>query len=231
MGYPPHYLLQIGGPLGLSEEWSCSIRLHHPDDATRPAAIRAAAAASELDDVVADVRAWLTAMEGYRPSSQRLGYVKFNAIGADGRYQSSQTTEIQYTTGQLPGQSPPAPFQNALAVSWLTDAQRGLASRGRIFLPAAPWQVGDDGQFTAAAVGPVASMTRTFIQNLGNWPGFDLPNSPVPSVVSRGKVLGPGSFGQGAARPITRVAVGRVPDTQRRRRAKLREEHVLSDPI
>ncbi len=231
MAYPPHYLLQFGGPLGLSEEWSCSIRLHHPDDATRPNELRAAAAASELDDVVNDVRSWLTAMEGYRPSSQRLGYVKFNAITAAGTYASSSTTEVQYTTGQLPGQSPPAPFQNALAISWLTSAQRGLASRGRIFIPAAPWQVGDDGQFTAAAVGPVATMTRTFIQNLGNWPGFDLPSSPVPSVVSRGKLLGPKSWGPGLARPITRVAVGRVPDTQQRRRAKLREEHVLSEPI
>jgi hypothetical protein len=214
-----HVLLTWGGKLPGGESWTCGIRLceqlHVPGSETVPPQ--------------AEVRSWLNssladAVQAYhtRPGTcihqaAKLSFAKAARVGTDGRYMDQSTDEHVFTDlaggGNTSLQQPPQ--QIALAISLTTGYTRGPAHRGRFYLPMPIIYPGAEGLIDPNDAQGIAGSTRTFLEALADVPGIDAPNSLTPCVMSQ--------RGGGAHRVITGVEVGRVLDTQRRRRRGLKE--------
>jgi hypothetical protein len=145
-------------------------------------------------------------------------------IGTDGkmvgepRYVTNGTSHIAAGTGT--SRFPP---QVAL-VATLRAAQRGPARLGRIYLPGPAQTIGSDWRLSVANQTNYLNAVVTFIKAAANsWnasdPLFDVAAVNVSKV------------GAGALQRVEFVSVGRVLDTQRRRRNKLVEERVESGDI
>lgn len=219
MAFPEHYLLQFGGDLR-GDIWSCGIRFSKP---SLPFDVLDAGEQETLaDDMAGDIVTWMNAAGSGWSSASKLRYVKFNRITALGRYQDTGATHQKtYDTAPFPG-SPVGsdlPNQVAMVVSWVTAAQRGRASKGRIFVPVPGITIiGALGTFAStgsSSVESAATAAAAFLNNLNNQPGIDVPGIQA-SVVSRV---------DGTSRPITAVRVGSVPDTMRSRRNALVEAY------
>ena len=108
-----------------------------------------------------------------------------------------------------------------MCVSLLTDAKRGMASRGRFYPPptAVCAQVDyQTGQVRKSSLDPMLEATAQLIRDLNNWPAIDGAGATVV-------VLG----GNGSMRNVQKIAIGSVPDTQRRRRNALKETYHTID--
>lgn len=220
MAYPPHYLLQFGGTLHATEEWANNIRFVHntgsdPDENAWEAV---------ADDLQADLTAFIGSSLFHTGVS--LDYLKFNRIGPDGLYASSTVSNTRFLSTPVKGTGTTCfPAQVAIAASFETGVARGYASRGRIFLAGvnpgsiAPSTV--DGRMSEGGAALFRDGVATLLTNLNNWPGLDASWGGLDaSIVSNG-----GASGSGVARKITGVKVGRVYDTQRRRRVSLAEAY------
>lgn len=228
MAYPRHYLLAWGGPLGSQEQWSCSLRMTHEGLQNVADATLEAGAKTSINEVAAKVRAYHQGSGSLLNNGAQLGWVKFNPIGPNGRYINLTTYEKLYEPAVAPQSGSAGPFQIAAAISLETGVNRGLAVAGRWFLPVANIPVAD-GLMVQNVQDELRNDAARFVRALNNWEGIDMPSSPVVCVVSRGKRLNPtqtpAEFGPGTFRPVTSIAVGNVLDTQRRRRAQLKEAY------
>lgn len=162
-----------------------------------------------MNDIVDDVKTFFAAS---RSSQQvKLGWVKFNEVDpVTKKYVSQTETTEQILSPPVPG--PVGAFippQQTLAISWVTGAKRGIAAKGRIYPPATAVTVGTDGNIDETQRLQLANAAKTFVNNLNNAPGPDLPGTALTIVV-----LGY----NGSNRPVTGVRVGNKLDTQRRRR-------------
>jgi len=216
-----HGLIQWGGSLPGNETWSCSIRVIPRQELP----VGTFDGTAEADNWVMDelIDHYVLAIKAYHnnplvPISSRcnLQFVKFNRINMDGRYRDAVTNERTFadwpgyiTTGH------PA-NQVAWAVTLATEVKRGPASKGRFYLPMPCSPVQPDGLVTQTVAQDLRAQTKTFLEALADVPGFDVPADPTPAVMSR-------KAGAPMQRVITGVSVGRVLDTQRRRRRSLLE--------
>lgn len=227
MSYTPgpfataHVLIQWGGKLPGGEQWSCSIRCAEQEHIAGSTTVPSAdSVASWNDGAIKDaVLAFHTRPESHINAAALLSFVKANRIDLDGKYMDPTTSD--YTFSDVAGGGGTnnlVPNQVALAVSLLTGYSRGPAHRGRFFLPLPAMALGTDGRFSAALATETAGSVKTFLEALADTPGIDAPNSLTPMVMSR-------KSGAPAQRKITGAAVGRVLDTQRRRRKSLGEAY------
>lgn len=216
MPYSKHWLLSFGGKAFTTEEWSCNLRFKSSGIGPADDGSWNQIAADAIDDVRDDVVNFFANVPYCFSAAHTLDFVKFNAIGENGRYLDTSNTRARYPAGVVGTGAPVMPPQIALVLSLRTDAERGRAHAGRIFLPASKFTVGADGRISQAQVDATMLWTRTFISNLNNWPGLDLPWEPEVHIVSGIN---------GDYRPVTKMRIGRVLDTQRRRREDLLEEY------
>lgn len=150
-------------------------------------------------------------------AAARLTTVKLNLIGTNGKYASStDTTVYDYPTPVAGGGSGVVPAQIALAVSLVTGAKRGLASKGRFYIPVPIGTLGTDGLLPAATSASVASQAATLINAIHAGVGGDWRVGVVSDV------------GAGAQREVTSLRVGRVLDTIRSRRTSLPESYQVN---
>lgn len=209
----PHNLLAFGGSLfsGL-EEWSCTLRsttTGTDDDAGATAALAA------IGDVVS---LWVQG-NPIMGAQARLGWLKFNRVGVDGKYLSNTTRLREFTPERVNASGGGNyPAQIALVATLETGAQRGLAHRGRIFLPCPRFGIGVDGRITAEDAQTAATSVATLLGNLNSATGY---GSTI--VASRTR--------SGDQRVVTGVTVGRVLDTMRSRRTSLPEERTPVTPV
>lgn len=120
------------------------------------------------------------------------------------------------------------PTQVALAVSLATSVPRGLASKGRFYLPGPVVALDPTWRMTAADRNGIGGRLQTFLRALDHTIGTGTGSTRlVPAVVSP---LGIGSGG-GTIRRVTRFRLGRVLDTQQRRRNALSEDYAVFDAI
>lgn len=148
-----------------------------------------------------------------------LKTIKMNLIGEDGRYVDDDTTLYDFPgQGIVPSPTAKQAMQIATVVSLQAAADRGLASKGRFYIPA-PAAGPQSPEMTMAQTDQLAVVTagRTFINALnaasGDW---------QVGLVS--------NVGAGREREVTRVRVGRAFDTIRSRRNKVTEEYI-TQPI
>lgn len=212
------------GQLGSTEEFQFGINWGNPGSDPDPNEAETLAFATVLRDRFS--LEWAANQPTQSPRSAFTSQVKFvevgctvktqtEATGADGQGgnldQKFDTQWAPWTIGaEAKGQSGgnSLPYEVACAVSLQTD-KRGPSGRGRIYLP--PFYTGVmtvDGRFDPTAVDSCAVMMGNFFEAVTSDTGH------VPIVVSRRRIV---------LNEITSVAVGYVPDAQRRRRRSLDE--------
>lgn len=207
------FRLAFGGRL-YGDIWTSSLHLNGEIDGP-------VLGTSALNDVAADVSKWFLAINASAGST--LDWVKLNEIDPVTRAYVSQTdTQEKLLTPAIAGKggaSPPA--QLTMCVSLLTDAKRGMASRGRFYPPPTSVCAQVDyqtGQVGKSSLDPMLGATAQLIRDLNNWPAIDGAGATVV-------VLG----GNGTMRNVQKIAIGSVPDTQRRRRNALKETYHTLD--
>lgn len=220
MAYPTqHYLLAFGGPLYSLDEWSCTLRLSPGfgagDLETEQTACNAIAAALSTR---------FTGGAAVIQNKASLAWVKLNRVGTDGKYIRNVTVRKDVSPVATPsGSSTAMPPQVALAATLTTDAARGLASKGRIFLPA-PNAPGDTntGRLQAAQALAAANFVAAMINDINNVPGVG-----NVCIFSKGSTK-PGANLPGVSRSVNGVRVGLALDTMRSRRHRLPEAPVVA---
>lgn len=224
------YATIIGDAYGGLERWQFGFRLLNitvPSQTSQQAALLLAPV----------VEAWWKGT-GYAPNqltvdpTHRLTELKVADVGQDGKYPVGVTS---YSHFYLPALTGAAAFvsgstpQDALCITLTTGKPRGYASKGRIYMPpVANFGVQVDGLLTTGTALTFANNFKKFITDINAIPEL----GPV-SVMSRGKgekVLNAARKrydwtypGVGYSQAVTGVRVGRVVDTQRRRRRSLVE--------
>lgn len=196
-----------GGRLGTVESWSCS--LHGlADDGAGPS----------VSTIAGIVGASLEGANAPYSNAAYLDFIKLNFVTAADRY---VTPAFPVTFDVLPpkhGSMPTLPFQNALVVTLLTAAPRGLASKGRYYIPAGSRSSGpavdEEGQIPDGVFVETAISQQVTMLNALAGAGF------APQVYS---VKG------GTGRPVTGIKIGHVYDTQRRRRRSLPEKYTTQN--
>lgn len=229
MPFPsPHNYLQVYGTNATGtykDIWTFGLRIGGPG--TGDNGVAQSVPVAVLDAIDADLRAWWTANgAAFAATTKMLGF-KFNAVDVEGRYLSEGVT-AQRTFGAagLPGTAAGValPPQVSCAVTLHTNVARGLAAKGRIYLP--PFHTGmvaEGGVMLQTTATQQQDRFATLLNNLNNWPGIDALADPGNVIVaSRGGV----NSSEGVIRKVTGVSVGTVLDTQRRRRSAFVEQRV-----
>jgi hypothetical protein len=211
-----HVLLTWGGTLPGGESWSCSLR-------TAPMPIVPGFVRITDGDLSGLAASYVPAVKTYHQSAQlqisnqaKLTWVKLAAIDLSGKYVPDQLSVLETTFVGLPGiAGGQPPNQIALCVSTTTDQIRGYAHAGRFYLPMPTFQPATDGRITQSDADFARQASKTFLEAIADVPGIDNDISPTPVVMSK--------HGNGTTRKITGVRIGRVLDTQRRRRSSVPE--------
>lgn len=200
--YPSQHLyLSWGGPSCQDgEAWQSGLRFPTP---TVPGE-------TLLEDVDLAIYGWLSDPNTACSGLFRHSWTKLAVIGTDGRYPDGVDALLYEKTPGSVGAGNGHPPQCSVAVTTLTERTRGRASRGRMYLPGNNSTIGDDGRITVAAASNIAVRTAAFLDEVTDLMG-------VPAAVFS-------DVGTGAMNPIVAVSVGRVVDTQRRRRRSLEED-------
>lgn len=213
-------LLRFGGTAWSGiEQWSCGLKLKH---------LGGDAAGPMHDEVKATIDEVTTACQAYvgRNNSKFsweaiLNWVTLNVINKDtGKYYHPNDPTITegLTTAGMGGSGVP---QLALAVTMRGDFTRGTAAFGRWFIPAAYMSVAADGNVGSTNAQQAADSAGTFLTDLANIDSGLGPDAWAPWL------YGAGASGARDS-SIAQLDVGRVYDTQRRRRNSLEENYVTS---
>jgi len=204
-----HLYLQWGGKLPGNEQWSCGLRMVSVSPST-------AAYTSGMHDIVRDaVTAYHSSDQVYLSPRALLSFVKLNAIGIDGQYEEETTNErviADVPGGGVVSQTPAN--QICHVVSLTTGYSRGAAHRGRFYLPLPTNAIDTAGVISASSAGQVGTATDTFLASLNG-----ASSDWKVAVMSR-------KSGAATNRLVTGCEIGRVYDTQRRRRRSLVEGYV-----
>lgn len=193
--------LVFGGKLAQTESWSCSLHFITPTiPATNPQNFGAA------------VSAWFTRMDSNIADWANLEYLKINAVDpVTGDYLSQTESNTYFWVTPPVGQAPKVVPHATLVCSWVTGVVRGPASKGRMYPPSGGlWAIGADGRTTtAAALAQSASHAQLITDLNGSAGGECYIWSQVHQVQQ--EIIG--------------ARVGRVYDTQQRRRKNLIEDY------
>jgi hypothetical protein len=210
--------VEVDGTGTVVQDFAGSMRFAPPSTTGAAAMVDGVDNDDAMDQLITKLTTWWSAPGTFVPRNFVIKTVKWNRLDLAGHYASSQDTRQREGLAINGGASAIYPHFVALAVTWNTNARRGLARAGRTYLPTAAPVDGLKGTLTAAAQASIGATSATFINDAGNWDGLDTTNV-VPSVMS--------GLRGGNTRPITAVAVGNEFDTVRRRKAK-REKYVLT---
>lgn len=152
--------------------------------------------------------AWINPMMQI-PSNAYLRWVKWNRIGPDGRYVSDAATREQVVAPTARGgQVGRYPLQVTCVTTWLTDLQRGRASKGRTFWPTAAEVGSGDARITLTTRDNMAQAAYSLIQSL---------NTVLSDAGAGMRAAVMSNVGEGKSALINGVRVGNRLDIQRRR--------------
>ncbi len=211
----PHYRITLEGVYGTAanplEIWRTGVNVQAGSGPSAPGVILPARAQAIYDGFV-------TAYMGNVRSSCVLTACDIRFIGAlgrqptepDGSFTSTARHEAN-TPGSMSG-GVQYPFQIAYVASLLT-ARSGPEGKGRMFLPTPGFALENDGRLPAALGGQVAEPLVNWIRLINTQFAADGADPRRVSVISS----------KNLSSPVTGMRVGRVLDTQRRRRGDLLE--------
>jgi hypothetical protein len=203
MPFPRQHLLisPIGDCYNAVEEWTFTLRV---DRVALPTT-------AEMDALVAAYTTYMSAANSAISTYHRLLGLKVAPIGQDGLYPPASAAVERILAAPVAGSSLGNAMipQQTQAVSLQTALSRGRGSRGRFYPPPQNVSVGTDGRTALAMAQSRADAAKTLINSIQT-------ALAAPVVV--------GSELAVTLRAVTQVEVGRVVDTQRRRRGALAEE-------
>jgi hypothetical protein len=160
---------------------------------------------------------WTAPVNGFA-SAYRFNQVKAVRLGTDGKYDGSDivtSTPASATAGG--GSGSPLPPQCALVATLIAGSGKGLAGKGRMYLPGLRVPIDSSGGITTTAAQTTADFMAAFLNTVNG--SFDAP----------GVVINASKGGKAALYtnprnvPVNGVRVGTIYDTQRRRRNGMAE--------
>lgn len=204
-----HLLVTFGGPIGTREQWQCGFRMGHVGSDYYPAEF------ATLEEADFDgIGTWhISGANGAAIGSPaKLTWVKAALIGKDGRYVVDAKT---WGKNQMTGQTSPLPFQACYAVTLWDGASVGKHHRGRFYVPLPTFLVGQsDGLMSEAQAQGAQQAAHNMLTAVKT-----AVNARTPSV----EVVIASAVGSGTQNVVSKIGVGRVLDTQRRRREALND--------
>lgn len=210
MTFPKHALIQFGGTLaelsGPKEVWACGVRVY----TGAPAGFWLNDPQAYANKIATPLRTWFQLTANGMVSSASIEWVKVNNIRPDGKYNDATTHQAAITAGN--GGNPPigVPSFCSVATTWETGLTRGLAHRGRVYLPNYMFSA-TGSQIPSASVDQVVAAGKALLNIINS--NTDGTTLVQPIVVS--------SVGAGATNLITGVSADNVYDVQRRRKNRL----------
>lgn len=141
--------------------------------------------------------------------------IKANLVGTDGKQITNPTQEYFYPAPIVGANAAaPLPPQITLVASLRNNLPRGLATHGRMYLPGINAGVDADARIAAGTRTTIATAFQSFL------------NSVNLLATSSGNFVHIASFkGTGTDRPVTKLLMGDLYDTQRRRKNALTEQY------
>lgn len=166
-----------------------------------------------VDDLVLDAKAFWGLISSFYAPQTSLAFVKANVIGTDGFYVNKAESfrrDFPEVTGFGPGNT--LPSEVAFVVTLMTDAARGLASKGRVYLPAPASgnSLAINGRVAVPYMTACRDAVAQLVRDVGNAPGVD-GGEGIADVAVMSEVR------EGATRRVTAVRTDDLWDTQRRR--------------
>jgi len=175
-----------------------------------------------LDDLFAAYTGMTLVANGFLWGNySRLVGLKVSAHGVDGRYLTSPV-ERAYSSSNA-GSSLNVEPQNTVVLSLWSGETLGRANYGRMYLPhtTAALETGTP-RCSAGDASDMADAGANFVTAVNTF-GSLLAGDPQVVVAS--------SVGSGINKLVTQTRVGRVVDTQRRRRNKIPEDYAVSPVV
>ncbi len=230
-----HKITIYGDAFNGAEQWSLGFRMQNPGGSVGSTDALNTAAQTRANLLDPIVTAWWTSNVGWQQfvSTHRLKGIKVAVIQPDGSYPPGHVPGEVFKANVpgayvVPAASSYIP-QGSVCVTLGTAVPRGLASKGRLFLPPTDYAIGTDGLLLAAARDGLLTKMKNFLTAVNN---MEVGNADI-AIFSKGpgvKVDVPTKKRWewtyptvGTVRPVTNVQIGRVVDTQRRRRRQLVE--------
>lgn len=203
MPFPaPHsYLTILGDSYGQVEIWQTGIRLI---GTARPTT-------GELEAIDLAIETFLSTPELSFPLGFRYIGLKWSPRTVTDRYPPGEDAIEWLRPTPFSGSASGGFPQISMVLSLRTARTRGYASNGRMYFPSARTPAPADGLITVAQANAVALAGATMIGAIRD------ADVGVPAVMS--------AVGAGLVQEVTATRVGRVMDTQRRRRNALPESY------
>lgn len=212
----PFIRLSFGGTLADQNEiWSCNVHLVDATPVSDPEAwfLGLNSFITEYGD---EVSSFVSNPNALVPSGVNLGWVKMALIGTDGKYMLEPIEEQRNTNGANAFSYLP---QGALVNTLMSDVWKDPGRYNRFYLPCTLTGAAGAYQLSGTQQNNYADALRDFVEGLNavDTSGVGTDNTVV-GVVSNTR--------SGSTRGVIGVRVGRVIDTQRRRRNSLTEAYV-----
>ena len=216
--YTSHLLkLTWGGSIAGQDEWTNQIHLLAGDGSLEDT-VQAANDTILGATLAADLAAAYGGTGGIA-RYQNLAWIKLSVIDPEGLL-VGEPKWYDYTTPVVGTSTVNVPPQDSIVVTLTTPESRGLAYKGRIFLPAGFGDVqGSDGRLTSTQTNAIAQRFKTL---------FDAINNGFSTVLNAPYVVVASNVRTGATNRVTGVQVGNLVDTQRRRRNRLNESYATA---
>lgn len=166
---------------------------------------------------------YFTAANSYTSTNYKTTQIKCAQFNADG---STDEDNVEYYIYGSPisGVSGGAwfPPQIALVATLISSNVRGVAAKGRMFLPGVNIAVNGDGHFSPTEQGNLATAFNTFLSQVNQ--SVDVPDKVI--LASSGSAP---LYANKANKNVEHIRIGNVYDTQRRRRNALKETYLSRD--
>ena len=213
-----HFKVTLEGTNATDQDiWTTGWRIA-PSPASEPIINYPAMANTLLESVTGAAQTFWSAIQARVARGTRLNSVKVAPVDEDGRYIENMDSVIYDWETPLQGTGSNAhPPQVSVVASLTTGTRRGNATHGRMYLPLTAIAVNSN-DFT------ISTAERQTIANAVK----GLLNDSIGAIAD--VTLDPvvmSNIGSGTTRTITTVAVGSIPDTQRRRRNRFTEEYTI----
>jgi hypothetical protein len=173
-----------------------------------------------LDEVKTAWAAFWTNSTSKVSSVWKTDYIKAVTLGTNGKTDPDSAVYSYYGTPIAGGgQSDSFPPQCALVATLQSNNPRGLAAKGRMYLPGINGVLGADGRIPSSIVNDITTNMSTFlsaVNSIQDQPG-------VIILASQGRTAP--LVGGPVNAAVTTLRIGNVYDTQRRRRNQLQETY------
>lgn len=211
-----------GTMFGGAEEWSTGF---YVGNATADAELPTVQLAEDI------ATAWETFFEhaqSYISNQYKAEIVKISSFGIDGKANSADTVYASLPNNTQGARSEMLPPQCALVATLQGPQSRGLASKGRMYLPGVVIGIGNNGQTDPFNTNLICVNLKTFL----NAVNASAETDNVVMLASHGQLTSAGAPKIGGLPAVNHevisVKIGTVYDTQRRRRNGLSEQYMTN---